>query len=216
MTYSSSDFHTDVFSAAQEAGVVYDNRTDEESLDDVAGDAEIAITTIERLAKERKALVQVAERLLSWEASMGGFEAQVWTDLRNILQDTREDRAAGAPTNVVPDIPLLKPHDIDFGNFSPSIVIMVEGGLVHGAHSNMPSMQGLQILVVDADTEGGDPDRIHMVTEFHGNPGPGVYESYSAYITPLEVEETGQGFKIDRMSSAEMAQHEDRETAGDA
>ena len=62
---------------------------------------------------------------------------------------------------------------------SPRIVIEMEGGLIHDITANVKT----EVLVLDADTEGGDEDRIKEITKWDGN----REEVYSRAIEEAEV-----------------------------
>ena len=62
---------------------------------------------------------------------------------------------------------------------SPRIVIEMEGGLIQDITANVKT----EVLVLDADTEGGDEDRIKEVTNWDGS----KEEVYSSGIDEPEV-----------------------------
>jgi hypothetical protein len=62
---------------------------------------------------------------------------------------------------------------------SPRIVIEMEGGLIQNITANVK----VEVLVLDADTEGGDEDRIKEVTNWDGS----KEEVYSRGIDEPEV-----------------------------
>ena len=62
---------------------------------------------------------------------------------------------------------------------SPRIVIEMEGGLIQ----NMTANVKLEVLVLDADTEGGDEDAIREITNWDGS----IEEVYSRGIDEPEV-----------------------------
>ena len=62
---------------------------------------------------------------------------------------------------------------------SPRIVIEMEGGLIQ----NMTANVKLEVLVLDADTEGGDEDAIREITNWDGS----KEEVYSRGIDEPEV-----------------------------
>jgi hypothetical protein len=62
---------------------------------------------------------------------------------------------------------------------SPRIVIEMEGGLIQNITANVK----LEVLVLDADTEGGDEDAIREITNWDGS----IEEVYSRGIDEPEV-----------------------------
>ena len=48
------------------------------------------------------------------------------------------------------------------------IVITIEGGLVQGISSDDPAEQGKEVVVIDYDAEGADPEEIHQVPQGDG------------------------------------------------
>ena len=48
------------------------------------------------------------------------------------------------------------------------IVITVEGGLVQGVSSDDPAEQGKEVVVIDYDAEGGDPEEVRQVPQGDG------------------------------------------------
>ncbi len=64
-------------------------------------------------------------------------------------------------------------------NSSPRIVIEMEGGLIQEITANMK----VEVLVLDADTEGGDEDRIKEIANLDGS----KEEVYSRGIEEPEV-----------------------------
>ncbi len=62
---------------------------------------------------------------------------------------------------------------------SPKIVIEMEGGLIQNITANMKT----EVLILDADTEGGDEDRIRKITNWDGS----KEEVYSGGIDEPEV-----------------------------
>ena len=62
---------------------------------------------------------------------------------------------------------------------SPRIVIEMEGGLIQEITANVK----VEILVLDADTEGGDEDRIREITNWNGS----KEEIYSGGIDESDV-----------------------------
>ncbi len=62
---------------------------------------------------------------------------------------------------------------------APRIVIEMEGGLIHDITANVKS----QVLVLDADTEAGDADRIKEITKWDGD----REEVYSKGIEEVEI-----------------------------
>ena len=62
---------------------------------------------------------------------------------------------------------------------SPRIVIEMEGGLIQNVTANVK----VEVLVLDADTEGGDEDRIREITNWNGS----KEEIYSGGIDEPEV-----------------------------
>ncbi len=64
-------------------------------------------------------------------------------------------------------------------NPSPKIVIEMEGGLIQNITANVK----LEVLVLDADTEGGDEDRIREIANWDGS----REEVYSRGIEEPEV-----------------------------
>jgi hypothetical protein len=62
---------------------------------------------------------------------------------------------------------------------SPRIVIEMEGGLIQNITANVK----IEVLVLDADTEGGDEDRIRQITNWDGS----REEVYSSGIEEAEL-----------------------------
>ncbi len=62
---------------------------------------------------------------------------------------------------------------------SPKIVIEIEGGLIQNITANVKA----EVLILDADTEGGDEDAIREVTKWDGS----KEEVYSRGIDEPEV-----------------------------
>ncbi len=48
------------------------------------------------------------------------------------------------------------------------IVITVEGGLVQGVSSDDPAMVGHEVVVIDYDAEGADPEEVWQVPQDEG------------------------------------------------
>ena len=48
------------------------------------------------------------------------------------------------------------------------IVITVEGGLVQGVSSDDPKLVGAEVVVIDYDAEGADPDEVEKVPQGGG------------------------------------------------
>ena len=48
------------------------------------------------------------------------------------------------------------------------IVITIEGGLVQGVSSDDPAEQGKEVVVIDYDAEGADPEEIQKVPQGDG------------------------------------------------
>ena len=48
------------------------------------------------------------------------------------------------------------------------IVVTVEGGLVQGVSSDDPAMVGHELVVIDYDSEGADPDEVEQVPQGRG------------------------------------------------
>jgi hypothetical protein len=58
----------------------------------------------------------------------------------------------------------------------PRVVVMMEGGVIHDILSDLDT----EVLVLDADTEGGDEDRIQEIVllDDKGNPSEMKEENY--------------------------------------
>ena len=58
----------------------------------------------------------------------------------------------------------------------PKVVVMMEGGVIHDILSSVP----MEVLVLDADTEGADEDRIQEIVllDDEGNPSDMREENY--------------------------------------
>jgi hypothetical protein len=48
------------------------------------------------------------------------------------------------------------------------IIITIEGGLVQGVSSDDPTLVGQEVIVIDYDTEGADPDEVVAVPQDQG------------------------------------------------
>ena len=52
------------------------------------------------------------------------------------------------------------------------ICIVLEGGLVQSVSSDDPAEQGKQVVVIDYDAEGADPDEVHQIPQGEGECEP--------------------------------------------
>ena len=76
----------------------------------------------------------------------------------------------------------------------PKVVVMVEGGVIHDILSNV----AMEVLVLDADTEGADEDRIQEIVllDDEGSPSDMKEENYvSMWDIPGETNIVEHYFK---------------------
>lgn len=78
---------------------------------------------------------------------------------------------------------------------SPRIVIEMEGGLIQNITANVKA----EVLILDADTEGGDEDAIREITNWDGS----IEEVYSRGIDEPEVLPEYVGFYFKQFAQEE-------------
>lgn len=49
------------------------------------------------------------------------------------------------------------------------IVIELDGGLVQAVHTDLADVDRVRVIVIDYDTEGGDPERMSTFTDTDGS-----------------------------------------------
>ena len=52
---------------------------------------------------------------------------------------------------------------------TPDLVIALEGGLVQAVVTDQSDLLGKEVLVIDYDTEGADPDEISLIPQEDGS-----------------------------------------------
>ena len=56
------------------------------------------------------------------------------------------------------------------------IVITIDGGLVQGVSSDEPKLVGQEVIVIDYDAEGADPDEVQKVPQGKGKTEEAVFD----------------------------------------
>ena len=68
--------------------------------------------------------------------------------------------------------------------------IIVEGGLVQRVVSNTPDLVPIEVLVIDYDADGADPDEIIMVRQADGTDTPAVGHGEEITLATIDLETT--------------------------
>lgn len=142
MTYSASDFADEVFAKLCNIGAITEAEAENEDLDDNASlQADYAIAGISRLDGIASCLNSL---LVKYGQLIESADMANAREALGMLDISKRDSASGKVDPVL-----------------PAVVIRMEGGVIHDLQSSIP----VQVIFLDQDTEGGDPENIKTVDD---------------------------------------------------